>query len=102
MIRIIFKTGESCYLRSLLYNEGMKKVTFYTKQKCSLCDQAYEMLMQLINDIPMEINVIDITHPHNRQGGKYDERIPVITTPNSDTELGWPFTHEDLRRYLSQ
>ena len=80
----------------------MQTVTFYTKLNCGLCDKAYAMLMQLAYDIPLEIDIIDITHTHNKLGQNYDERIPVIALSNADTELEWPFTIDDIRAYLAQ
>jgi len=79
----------------------MQKVTFYTKLDCGLCDRAYTMLMQLAYDIPMEIDIVDITHAHNRLGHKYDERIPVISLAGAVAELDWPFTMEDIKAYLT-
>ncbi len=80
---------------------AMQKVAFYTKLNCGLCDEAYSMLMQLTYDIPMDIDIIDITHNYNKLNGNYDERIPVISTLTASNELNWPFTLADLRRYLT-
>lgn len=84
-----------------MYNGPMQKVMFYTKLNCGLCDEAYLMLMQVAVDIPLEIDIVDITHSHNRLGYKYDERIPVISRSGADTELDWPFTIEDIKAYLA-
>ena len=71
----------------------MKKVKFYTKLNCHLCLDAYRMLLDLACDMPLEIDVIDISHSHNAEiNASYAERIPVVTTPGAGTELGWPFT----------
>ena len=78
----------------------MQKVTFYTKLNCGLCDEAYLMLMQVAVDVLLEIDIIDITHSHNRLGHKYDERIPVIALSGADKELDWPFTKDDIEAYL--
>ncbi len=80
----------------------MQNVTFYTKLNCSLCDKAHLMLMHVAYDIPLEIDIIDITHSHNKLGHKYDERIPVIALSKADTELEWPFTINDIKAYLAQ
>ncbi len=86
----------------MVYNTGMKNVTFYTKLDCGLCDKAYSLLMQVAYDVPMEIDVVDITHDLDKFGLQYAFRIPVIAIPNADTELEWPFTIDDLESYLSQ
>ena len=80
----------------------MQKVIFYTKLNCHLCDQAYQMLMDVVYDHPLEIDVVDITHAHNKLEAEYGHRIPVIASANADTELGWPFTLNDVRAYLEK
>ena len=80
----------------------MQNVTFYTKLNCSLCDQAHLMLMEIAFDIPLEIDIIDITHSHNRLETDYSERIPVIALKGTDKELDWPFTIEEIKAYLAQ
>lgn len=79
----------------------MQKVTFYTKLNCSLCDKAYQMLLNIACDIPMEIDILDITHTHNNLEAKYAHRIPVIAVDHSEIELEWPFTSQELEAYLS-
>jgi hypothetical protein len=60
------------------------------------------MLLELTSDIPLEIDLIDITHEHNRNiRSTYAERIPVITCDHIDFDLDWPFTLEDIRAYLA-
>jgi hypothetical protein len=80
----------------------MQQVTFYTKLNCHLCDEAYQMLMDIAFDKPLKIDIIDITHAHNDVEEKYAERIPVIAVPHRETELDWPFTLEELEAYLEQ
>jgi len=79
----------------------MQKVTFYTKLNCSLCDKAHLMLMEIAYDTPLEIDIIDITHSHNRLDTDYSERIPVIAVEGAE-ELDWPFTLEELKAYLAK
>ena len=59
------------------------------------------MLMEVAVEHSLEIDVLDITHTHNRLEVEYGERIPVITIPEADTELAWPFTSNDIRAYLN-
>jgi hypothetical protein len=79
---------------------GMQYVTFYTKLNCSLCDEAYQMLMDIAFDTPLNIDIVDITHAHNNVEERYAHRIPVVTTPHHETELEWPFTMDELKAYL--
>ena len=80
----------------------MQKVIFYTKLNCSLCDKAYQMLIDLVLDFPLEIDVLDITHSHNKLEAVYGHRIPVIALPNAGAELEWPFSVDDIKTYLKQ
>ena len=90
------------YGRAIVYNVGMQTITLYTKLDCSLCDKAYQILLDIAFDVPLEIDVIDITHTHTNVDANYATRIPVISLAGSNTELGWPFTAEDIKTYLKQ
>ncbi|MBC8224675.1 glutaredoxin family protein [Candidatus Bathyarchaeota archaeon] len=37
------------------------KMTFYTKENCSLCDFACEMIINLREDSSIELETVDIT-----------------------------------------
>ena len=74
----------------------------YTKLNCPLCDEAYLMLLELTNEIPLEIDIVDITHEYNKNiQPTYAKRIPVLACDQVETELDWPFTPEKVRAYLS-
>lgn len=80
----------------------MKKIILYTKLNCHLCEDVYQMLMELTLDIPLEIDMVDISHAHNQHlFDDYAERIPVLAKPEAETELEWPFSLEDIRAYLA-
>ncbi len=80
----------------------MKDITLYTKLDCHLCEEAHQILLGLIYDIPMKINVVDITQSDNNlTQEKYGIRIPVLTQPDRSEELDWPFTTKDIRVYLA-
>jgi thiol-disulfide isomerase/thioredoxin len=79
----------------------MKTLLFYTKLGCSDCEAAHRLLMELAFDLPLEIDMIDVTHAHNQNiRDTYSNRIPVIVNPKADTELDWPFTTEQVKAYL--
>jgi hypothetical protein len=73
----------------------MQKITLYTKLECSLCDQAYKVLLAVALDVPMAIDVVDIFHGHTNLEARYGSRIPVAALDNG-TEIDWPFTSEDI------
>ncbi len=53
------------------------KVTFYTKENCSLCDVAREMIRDLRDYASFELETVDITKSPDAWG-TYREMIPVI------------------------
>jgi len=55
----------------------MKKVTFYTKPDCGLCERAETVLRHVSKDIPFEWNTVDITQDEEAFK-KYVVDIPVV------------------------
>ncbi len=53
------------------------KVTFYTKEKCSLCELAYAMIIDLREEISFELEIVDITKSDDAWEA-YHEMIPVV------------------------
>lgn len=81
----------------------MQTVTFYTRLGCENCNKAYQMLLDVAYDMPLEIDMVDITHAHNQELKRiYGGRIPVLSKQNSDTELDWPFKKTDIEGYLAK
>ena len=80
----------------------MKHITLYTKLDCHLCEEAYQVLFSLFDDISMNINVVDIARTNNQATQKeYGVRIPVLAQPDRPDELDWPFTANDIKAYLA-
>jgi glutaredoxin len=53
------------------------KVTFYTKENCSLCALAWEMIRDLREEASFELEAMDITESPEAWES-YREMIPVI------------------------
>jgi len=53
------------------------KATFYTKDNCSLCDLALEMMIDLREEESFELEMVDITKS-SEAWEAYREKIPVI------------------------
>lgn len=62
----------------------MQKVIFYTKEVCSLCDEAYALLKMFQRDYPFEIETRDI-YQKDEWLAEYQLLIPVIQI--NDTTL---------------
>ena len=66
-----------------------------------MCEKAYRILVDVACDTSLEIDIVDITHPHNRKiRENYINRIPVVKKFDSEDELEWPFTFEAITSYL--
>ena len=73
------------------------KVTFYTKEDCSLCDLTREMIMDLGEDSSFELETVDITRSPDAWE-TYREKILVIEVGE---EILWGRIDEgDLRVFL--
>ena len=73
------------------------KVTFYTKENCSLCDLVREMIRDLRDDASFELEAVDITKSPGAWKA-YREKIPVIEV---GTEILWGRIDEgELRDFL--
>ena len=67
------------------------KVTFYTKENCSLCDLAREMIRALREDASFDLEIVDITMSPDAWEA-YNEMIPVIKVRE---EILWGRIDED-------
>jgi glutaredoxin len=73
------------------------KVTFYTKENCSLCDMAREMLDDLRDYAWLEIEAVDVTKSPDAWA-EYREMIPVIEV--GDDILWGRIDENELREVL--
>jgi hypothetical protein len=77
----------------------MRKITLYTRLECSLCDQAYKVLLDVALDTALAIDVVDISHAHTGLESQYATRIPVAALDNG-LEVNWPFSAQELLKQL--
>lgn len=63
----------------------MEKVIFYTKDVCSLCEEAYTLLMMFKQDFSFEIEKRDI-YTNDKWLEEYQLRIPVIEINNEQID----------------
>ncbi|MEM0911835.1 MAG: glutaredoxin family protein [Pseudomonadota bacterium] len=69
----------------------------YSGPQCSLCDDAVELLYEVDQDIVFEkVNIRDSHELYHLYGA----RIPVLKRTDSNSELGWPFSKDDIKSFL--
>lgn len=77
----------------------MKPVILYSKPGCHLCDEAFQILLNLSMAYPLAIDWVDITLDRDIEA-RYFLRIPVLGLPDDSRELDWPFDRDDVLRFL--
>ena len=80
-------------------SELMSDLRFYTTSECHLCDQALALLKPIAERKGLSVRVIDVMDDVIAEE-HYAERIPVIAHHQRSEVLTWPFTAEDIYRWL--
>ena len=76
----------------------MVKLTLFGTLGCHLCEDA-ELIIAECEGIKVE--TIDIAEQEQWQE-KYAIRIPVLYHPETEKELGWPFTSADIEGFIKE
>jgi len=71
------------------------KVIMYSKENCSLCDKGKKILQEINEEIPIEINEIDI-YKDEKLLEKYQIMIPVVEIDGEEVDFG--ILHKDVIR----
>lgn len=74
-------------------------LSFFSTSHCHLCESAENLLLDVAQQTDIEYQVIEITESDTLLE-LYGVRIPVIKRVDTQAEIGWPFTTEDLTRFL--
>ncbi len=76
-------------------NPNNQQLVLYTLIGCHLCDQVAVML----RDMGIGWKAVEIdTDPELEQ--KYDIRIPVLYRPDNGKELFFPFSEDQVQKFL--
>ena len=67
---------------------------------CHLCDEAQALLEPVCRRLGHPLMVRDIMNDEELEHRFWD-RIPVARRSDDGTELGWPFTREQVYRFLA-
>lgn len=76
----------------------MPRYILYQRDDCHLCDLALEALAQARLPEPESVFIDDDPGLEAR----YGTRVPVLRDPRSGAELDWPFSADDVRRWLAR
>jgi len=79
----------------------MLELNLYSTSHCHLCEQAESLLMSLSEQYDIQWHTIEITED-DKLMQMYGVKIPVIKRTDNNNELNWPFTSEQLIRFLSE
>ncbi|RZA07837.1 MAG: glutaredoxin family protein [Moraxellaceae bacterium] len=77
------------------------KVYLYSTKGCHLCEEAKVILWPLLLQYSARLKEIDIADD-DQMIERYGVRIPVLGAPDTDTELDWPFTSEQVDTFLTK
>jgi hypothetical protein len=72
----------------------VSKVTLYHTQGCHLCDQAYELLINVVD--VCDIKLLDIVESEQYLA-LYQTSIPVLENNQNGNKLYWPFNEHDIK-----
>ncbi len=78
------------------------QVTMYSKDNCSLCTKAKQVIEELSEEFPLDLNEVDI-YKDDELLEKYQIMIPVIEIDGNEVEYGIihkEVIQEYLNRYL--
>ena len=78
----------------------MRNLTFYTTAGCHLCELAADLISQLESTCDIAVIEIDIV-TDEKLVDRFGMRIPVVSKGDTQRELSWPFTLEELERFAA-
>jgi thiol-disulfide isomerase/thioredoxin len=78
----------------------VRNLTFYTTAGCHLCALAADLISQLESTWDVSVVEIDIV-TDEKLADRYGTRIPVVSRCDTQRELSWPFTLEELECFAA-
>lgn len=78
----------------------MKELLLYTTLGCHLCEQAQAMAAPMLSEFSFRLQPVEIADSEELME-RYGIRIPVLKRGDNGQELGWPFTEQALRVFLT-
>jgi len=74
------------------------KLILYGTDFCQLCDEALEVVEQVLGDREYQLEIVDISTTDELMA-KYAYTIPVLKLESA--ELDWPFTANDVISFVT-
>jgi len=76
----------------------VNSLILYTTLGCHLCEQAEQLIEPLL--VPgQSVSLVDISESDELMD-RYGIRIPVVSRPDNDSEIGWPFNEKQFLEFL--
>lgn len=75
-------------------------LTLYGTLGCHLCDKAKEPVWAVLSELGGRLREVDIAESDALMA-RYGTRIPVLGDDDGGSELDWPFSADDIRRWLN-
>lgn len=72
----------------------------FTTTHCHLCEKALDLLQQVEKEQTIFWQLIDIVEDDNLLL-KYETKIPVLKRNDNNAELLWPFTHQEIKTFIT-
>jgi hypothetical protein len=63
----------------------LKRVTFYTRPACHLCEVALEAITRVRARVPFELEIVDLDTAAPEKLAAYDHEIPVLEVEGRKT-----------------
>ncbi|MDP3745164.1 MAG: glutaredoxin family protein [Methylotenera sp.] len=75
-------------------------LNLYSTSHCHLCEQAEALLVTLSKQCDIGWVLIEITDDAKLLEN-YGQKIPVLKRLNDQSEMEWPFTISDIKRFIA-
>ncbi|KAJ8603978.1 hypothetical protein CTAYLR_003351 [Chrysophaeum taylorii] len=76
---VVPRARQFASVSGLAWEDGGPRISLYTKEGCTLCDDAKDVLAACRSDIPHSLELVDITDEDNESWwGRYKYDIPVL------------------------
>ena len=75
------------------------QLLLYSTSHCHLCEQAQALLARVVHHCEIEFTVVEIAADAALLT-LYEVKIPVLKSIDTDVEIDWPFTVDDIYRLI--